>query len=293
MEKQAFKLFRQTKRACFMVCSFKRLFKKPKAFLRITGITVKEFEIILKRAEPIWAKEVEGIKIVSGRPYGLKTLENHMLCLLIYYRTYMTQEFLGFLFGVDNSCISRSMPRVAKVLAPVLKIQKNRQIKEQEAKDIIIDCTEHPIERPKKGQKKYYSGKKKRHTLKTEIQITGEGEIIHVSNPHPGREHDMKVRQQGPPLHPNATAYVDSGYQGLHQDHDTVEYPYKKSKNKPLTFEEKLYNQCLSRFRVKVEHKIRELKTFRILKEQYRNHRKGFGIAVNIVAGIVNLKNGF
>lgn len=276
-----------------MACNFKRLFKKPKAFLRITGVSIEEFEIIVQKATPLWKKKIENVKIVSGRPYGLGSLENHLLCLLIYYRTYLTQEFLGFLFDVDDSCVSRSLRRVAKVLSPALGIKKKRFVLEQEAKDIIIDCTEHPIERPKKNQKKYYSGKKKRHTLKTEIQITGEGEIIHLSNPHQGKDHDMMIRKQGPPLHPNTTAYVDSGYQGLHQDHRKTEYPYKKSKHNPLTPEEKVYNRGLSRFRVRVEHKIRELKTFRILKEQYRNHRKGFGIAVNIVAGIVNLKSGF
>lgn len=276
-----------------MACNFKRLFKKPKAFLRITGVTFEEFEEIVKRAHPIWQKKVEGVKVVSGRPYGLSSLEGHILCLLIYYRTYLTQEFLGFLFDVDDSCISRSLRRIARVLAPSLKIKKRRLVSEQEAMDIIIDCTEHPIERPKKGQKEYYSGKKKRHTLKTEIKMTEEGEIIHLSNPHPGKQHDMNVRKQGPPLHPYTRAYVDSGYQGLHLIHKNTEYPYKKSKNNPLTLEEKQYNQGLSRVRVKVEHKIRELKIFRILKEPYRNHRKEFGIAVNIIAGIVNLKAGF
>ena len=29
---------------------------------------------------------------------------------------------------------------------------------------VVIDATETPIERPKKGQKRFYSGKKKRHT---------------------------------------------------------------------------------------------------------------------------------
>lgn len=276
-----------------MGCNFKRLYKNPKVFSRITGVSVEEFEKILRMAEPVWEEQIEKVKKVSGRPYGLGSLENHILCLLIYYRTYITQEFLGFLFDVDNSCISRSLRRTAKVLAPVLSIEKKRLVPEQEAMDIIIDCTEHPIERPKKNQARYYSGKKKRHTLKTEIQITDEGEIVHVSNPHPGREHDMSVRKQGPPLHPNTNAHVDSGYQGLQQDHGNTQYPYKKSKNKPLNDEEKEYNRALSRFRVRVEHKIRELKTFRILKETYRNHRRGFGIAVNIVAGIVNLKSGF
>ena len=103
----------------------------------------------------------------------------------------------------------------------------------------------------------------------------------------------MNIRKQGPPLHPEDTAYVDSGYQGLQQDHANTEYPYKRSKNKELDPDEKEYNRARSRVRVRVEHKIRQLKVFRILKEQYRNRRKGFGIAINIVAGIVNMKSGF
>jgi hypothetical protein len=272
---------------------FKRLCKKPKVFSRITGISVEEFNEIVKKARPVWHKKVEKPKKVAGRPYGLESLEGHILCLLIYYRTYLTQEFLGFLFNIDDSCVSRSIRRASRVLAPVLGIEKRRLVPEQEAKDLLIDCTEHPIERPRKNQGKYYSGKKKRHTLKTEIQMTTDGKIIHISNPYEGKIHDMNIRKQGPPLHPDDTAYVDSGYQGLQQDHANTEYPYKRSKNKPLSSDEKEYNRALSRVRVKVEHKIRQLKIFRILKEQYRNRRKGFGIAVNIVAGIVNMKSGF
>ena len=103
----------------------------------------------------------------------------------------------------------------------------------------------------------------------------------------------MTIRAQGPPLPPDVQAYVDSGYQGLHKDHGNTEYPYKKSKHHPLTKEEKQYNKALASFRVRVEHKIREIKIFRIMKDQYRNRRKEYGIAVQIIAGIVNLKAGF
>lgn len=182
------------------------------------------------------------------------------------------------------------------------------------------------IERPKKKQQKYYSGapwvyahiwylvflrrvspaealstfakasakagKKKRHPLKTEIQITGKGEIVHLSNPHPGRDHDMNVRKQGPPLHPNVTTHVDSGDKDLPQYHGNTDTLIKNQKTNRLQLKKRSIIM-VSKFRVRVEHKTRELKIFKILKEPYRNHRKGFGIAVNIVAGIINLKAGF
>ena len=276
-----------------MATKIKQLFKNPQVFLRLTGVSIQDFQRICTQAQPIWETNVEGKKRIAGRPYGLGGLETHILCILIYYRTYITQEFLGFLFDVDDSCVCRSIKRISRVLAPAISIKKDRSLSAEEAMDLIIDCTEQHIERPKSGQKKYYSGKKKKHTLKTELQITGTGKIVHISNPHPGRDHDMTVRAQGPPLPPHAQAYVDGGYQGLQKDHGNTEYPYKKSKHHPLTKEEKQYNRALASFRVRVEHKIRELKIFRFLKEQNRNRRKEYGIAVQIIAGIVNIKAGF
>jgi hypothetical protein len=45
--------------------------------------------------------------------------------------------------------------------------------------------------------------------------------------------------------------------------------------------------------RVKVENVIRRLKIFRILRERYRDRGRGYGIKLNIIAGIVNLKMGY
>jgi len=72
-----------------------------------------------------------------------------------------------------------------------------------------------------------------------------------------------------------------------------MEWPYKATKTKPLDAEEKEYNRALSRIRVKVENIIGDLKTFRILSDRYRNKCKRYNVKFNIIAGIVNLKNGF
>ena len=66
------------------------------------------------------------------------------------------------------------------MLAKIVYISKTRALSQNERQSLIPDATEQPIERPKKGQKPYYSGKKKRHTLKTEIQTTLKGRIIQV-----------------------------------------------------------------------------------------------------------------
>jgi len=174
-----------------------------------------------------------------------------------------------------------------------MAISKRKHLPKKDVEYLIIDATEQPIERPKKGQKPFYSGKKKRHTIKTEIRISPKGRIVPVSKPKPGSVHDFELHKTEPPIPKDARAFVDSGYQGLAKLHHEMEWPYKATKTKPLDAEEKEYNRALSRIRVKVENIIGDLKTFRILSDRYRNKCKRYNVKFNIIAGIVNLKNGF
>ena len=276
-----------------MKFSYERLRKQPRNFHGITGLSIEEFEQIALKCTPEWDKKVIEPKKLSGRPYGVGDLKEHLLSLFIYYRCYTTQEFIGMLYGVDDSCICRSIKRIEPILAKIIAIKKDRTLSQHDLETVIIDCTEQPIERPKKRQRKYYSGKKKQHTIKKEIQMTEEGRIVSTSKPHPGKDHDFEVRKRGSPLPRHCRAYADSGYQGLDKLHHATEIPYKKPKRSSLSKEEREYNRALSSFRIRIENKIRELKIFRIIGEKYRNKRRGYGLKFDIVAGIVNFKHGF
>ncbi len=56
----------------------------------------------------------------------------------------------------------------------------------------FIDCTEQQIPRPvdKNKRKMYYSGKKKRHTVKTQLMVNNHGYIIHKTDHKKGKRHD-------------------------------------------------------------------------------------------------------
>ena len=56
----------------------------------------------------------------------------------------------------------------------------------------FTDCTEQQIPRPidKNRRKKYYSGKKKRHTVKNQITVNKDGYILHKAAHKKGRKHD-------------------------------------------------------------------------------------------------------
>ena len=105
--------------------------------------------------------------------------------------------------------------------------------------------------------------------------------------------HDLTIRRQGPPLPRNAHAYADSGYQGYQNDHANIDIPYKSSKKNPLIKDDRDYNHGLSSFRVRVEHAIRRIKTFRILADRFRYPRASHAAKFAIAAGIANIIAGF
>jgi hypothetical protein len=266
--------------------------KKPTTFRRLFGVSVQQFEGILSKARPEWDRRVLARYKRPGRPYDLD-LADMILMLLLYYRSYVSQEFAGYLFNLDKSRVCRIIQKLEPILAKIMALSKEKKLSKEEVEQLLVDATEQPIERPKKKQKPYYSGKKKRHTLKTQITVTRKGRIISVSKPRPGSVHDFTIFKESPPLPPDSIPFVDSGYQGIDKIHPNAEFPYKATKKKPLDQEEKDYNRALSRIRVKVENVLSQIKVFKILSDRYRNKRKRYGVKFNIIAGIVNFKNGF
>jgi hypothetical protein len=97
-------------------------------------------------------------------------------------------------------------------------------------------------------------------------------------------------RESAVHLHPDLHLRADSGYQGMQRLHACTTLPIKGTKKRPLTREDKQYNRAHSSVRIFVEHAIRRLKVFRILKEVYRNRRTRYGLRLNLIAGIVNIE---
>lgn len=278
-----------------MQLTYARLEKKPQIFLRLTGTTVSEFKQIRDKVKPLWEKRIERKKKRPGRTSQLKCFEDKLLTLLIYYRTYITHEFIGYLVGLHNANICRLFKRLEPLVAKKITIKKDRSLTQEEIIKIIADVTEQPTQRPKKKskQKKHYSGKKRRHTLKAEIVMQDNGKILAASRTAPGRTHDFRMRKEGKPLPGNSEKFVDSGYQGLQKRVNNVTLPFKRRKNKPLTNEQKKHNRQLASVRIRVENKIREIKTFKIMSETYRNFQRKHNLRFNIISGVVNLKHAF
>jgi hypothetical protein len=79
--------------------------KRPEIFLSLFGVKACEFEIILGKVSLLWDQEVIGQYANQGRFFKCGLAEM-VLLLLLYYRHYITQEFVGMLFGLHKSrCI--------------------------------------------------------------------------------------------------------------------------------------------------------------------------------------------
>lgn len=107
----------------------------------------------------------------------------------------------------------------------------------------------------------------------------------------PGRQHDRKLFTcSGVRFRETSWVIADSGYQGLRKEHANTSLPNKKSKNQPLTKEQKHANREQSRKRILIENVMGFLKRFKIIADKYRNRRRRFGLRFNLIAAIYNME---
>ena len=270
----------------------------------MTGLTPVVFERLL--AQVTTAEQTERTrrgnrsgrqrKAGAGRKHTLP-LCDRLLMLLIYYRTYVPHTFLAFLFGLDDSNVSRSNRRLEPLLAGIFRIPGRRiEMCPDEIQELFFDRTERPTDRPAHGQQRYYSGKKKRHTFKTQAVVTRVKKrggttrerrrvrVVAVSKTSPGSTHDKKVYDRSRVVIPSGTrGYGDTAYLGT-----VLKTPKRKPRGGELTRREKVGNRRVSRKRIVVEHGIGKMKVWRVAAERWRNPRRRHTLVMKNVAGLHN-----
>jgi hypothetical protein len=279
--------------------------KKPTTFRQFTGLTVAAFDALRDELEPVLAARTA--KARSRRPRRRKPgagrkpklgPDDRLLLVLVYYRVYVTQVVLGGLFGVDAGTACRVIRAVGLALTGVFRIPERKvRLGADELAEAFVDATEQPVHRPKRGQRRYYSGKKKRHTIKHQVVVVrkkkrpGRGgprqrkvRIAAVSEAAPGATHDKKVYDRsGLELPAGVPGAGDTGYLGT-----GLRVPTRKPRGRPLTRRQKAGNRQLARRRVAVEHGIGKMKVWRIAADRYRNPRSRHTVMMKNVAGLHN-----
>lgn len=275
------------------------------AFRQLTGLTPDTFDRLLAGLAPRYAAADARRKARPGRrraPGGGRKhtlpLADRLLMLLIYYRTYVSHAFLGFLFGIDDSAVGRNINPLQPLLAGLFRIPERRvELRPDEVRELFFDAAERPTRRPRRGQRRYYSGKKKRHTIKHQLVVVrrrkrpGPGakprrlRIAAVSAASPGSAHDKRVYDAARVVAPPGVArYGDTAYLGT-----GLLTPARKPAGGALTARQKAGNRRLARKRVAVEHGIGKLKVWRVASERYRNPVRRHTLILKNVAGLHNL----
>ncbi len=244
--------------------------------------------------------------IGAGRTFQLD-IKNRFLMILVYYRLYITYTLAGFLFDLDQSNICRDIQKIESLIRQCVPIPQKtyritKRLKTLEEVEqyfpgflAFIDSTEQQIPRPtdNKRKKMFYSGKKKRHTVKNQLTVNKDGYILHKVAYKKGRRHDYDVYKEDHPVIPKqVVTVVDLGYLGIEKDYpeQLSSLPYKKKINQCLSQEEKDYNAIHSKKRITVEHTICRLKKYRIMSDIFRNKLRKYNKISDIVAGLINYR---
>lgn len=270
---------------------------KDTKFKRTVGVPRILFEILVEIIRNYLLK----LHRKGGRKPKLNA-ENLLLMFFYYYRDYPTFLSLANQFSLDESNAWRWIRKIEKILYDCFSIEHsniefsqliNISYFDANEKTIrIVDVTECNIQRSKKVdiQKEYYSGKKKKHTLKIQIIIEEVTNKILSIAFEKGSVHDYKVfKNTTEDINKEISFLADSGYQGIDKIFKHSTTPKKKSKNNPLTDEDKEFNHLISTNRISVEHTNCQVKIFRILSERYRNRIKTFFIPAILICNFYNL----
>ena len=166
-----------------------------------------------------------------------------MLMTLEYLGEYRTYFHIGNSYGVSESACYRNIKWIEETLVrhPDFRLPGKKELikSKDELEVILIDATETPIERPKK-QKRYYSGKKKRHTLKSQIVVNKKTKEIVCTEFANGKKHDFRMfKESGIKIKKEIKVIVDTGYQGIKKLHEESDLPKKNSKKNKLSKEDK------------------------------------------------------
>ena len=208
----------------------------------------------------------------AGRPGGVPTSLDKLVFILMYCKQYPTMDVMGFLWGLNRSqaCrwVHKLLPVLEKALGCAAALPK-RQIRSVAeffqafpgAKDVFVDGTERPRQRPKaaKARAKTYSGKKKQTTRKLIVMTDENKRIGFLSSSKSGRRHDKRLLDKSDitrHIPDEVTVWADTGFQGLQHQHPNTMMPTKSRKNRPLSTEQKQENKVISGIRVTVEHSI-------------------------------------
>ncbi len=299
-----------------MILRYERLQRFPSVFKSMTGLHVVQFDALTADVLPRFhAAELARLsrpnrkRAVGGGPGFDLDPRNQILLTVIWLRLYPIHEVLAYLFGVSDTTVGRAIGRVLPLLEAsgqdTMRLpdpgRKRRRSLDALLSDtpelaVVIDTFEQPVQRPheRKLADTYYSGKKKRHTMKSQVAVDEEtGQVVDVPESARGPAADIKVLEASKLLErlpEGVGAMGDLAYVGIEKLHPQGlgAAPRRKPRGKERSAEDVCYNRAFSKRRIVVEHTIGRMRRYQSITQLDRNHRQQHTARVRAVAGLVN-----
>ncbi len=229
--------------------TYAKLKHNRRKFLALTGLTPKEFELLLPAFQRAYARRFPSDQTArqrkrgGGRKASLNSPEQKLLFALVYLKTYPLQELLGEVFDLSQSRANRWIHQLLPVLQQALKDagvrpeRDPRQFARRERRtgeplDLIIDGTERRRQRPKNPEKQalHYSGRKKMHSDKNVVIANRKTKRIgYLSQTYVGKTADKKIADQERIAYPrDAKLHKDTAFQSYEP---RVRKTYQPKKN--------------------------------------------------------------
>jgi len=290
------------------------LSQHPAVFQSMTGLTVAAFDQMLPELVAAFAADRRHRLDRPGRRRAVGggddfdlAVADQLLLTVVWLRQYPTQECLGYLFGVPDSTALRAVRRCLPVLEksgkgtmrlPDPGRGRRRDLpallKGTPELAVIVDTFEQRTQRPRRSQRAYYSGKKKAHTLKSQVAVDEDGRVVNVGESRPGRWAALKVFRRsglaGKLIRAKVGALGDLGYVGLGGLSPRLAgaTPRRKPPGGERPAAERRHYRASSGRRIVVEHGINRLRRYQALSQVDRHRRKHHTARVRAVAGLVN-----
>jgi len=293
---------------------YEQLSQHPKIFPKVTGLSVAEFDDLVRDVLPRYvAAERERLQrpdrqreIGAGRNYELE-LRDHLLLVVVWLRIYPTGDVLGYLFGVSAPTVSRTLGRVLPLLEragrdtmrlPDPGRKRRRQFSELLTMipelSVVVDSFEQEVQRPHNPEEAnaHYSGKKKRHTLKSQVVVDADtGYIGDVSESVRGPTADSTLLEASGLLDwlpPEIGIGGDLAYLNLPKLRARGCAPRRKPRGQPRPVQDIVFNRVFSHYRIIVEHTIGRMRRFQAITQRDRHHRRQHTARTRAIAGLVN-----
>jgi DDE superfamily endonuclease len=299
--------------------SYDLLCRHPAIFPDLTGLARLEFDALALRFQAAERARRDHSSSTrahrprvhapgAGRPFA-HDHRNRLFMALLWLRIYPTYAVLGFFFDLHKRNAQLNVRAVLEVLDSLDDFPFDRPGKDQRKfrsaaevmtafpqVAIIIDSKEQRINRPQgyETQKPYYSGKKKAHTVKTQIAVDPCGRIVALGGSVPGSTHDLTLlRGSGvlEKLEPGEAGMMDKGYVGVEKYYPGVPVivPHKAARGRPLTKEQEAANGKIARARIVVEHTLAQVNRFTVLRQVLRGkQRERHSGVIRVVGKLVN-----